>query len=60
MHEAKPLNSNFTCARWMKRMAEAARWAKERGAKYLMHWEAGDFAKWLSHSFFFGSWGALV
>ena len=33
------MNANFTCHRHLLRLADAARWAREQGAKYLMIWE---------------------
>ncbi|CAK9063706.1 unnamed protein product [Durusdinium trenchii] len=39
MHLAQYMNANFTCHRHLLRLADAARWAREQGAKYLMIWE---------------------
>ncbi|CAK9063980.1 unnamed protein product [Durusdinium trenchii] len=39
MHLAQYANENFTCQRHLLRLAEAARWAQDKGARYLMIWE---------------------
>ena len=39
MHLSQSLNPNFTCQGHLQRIAQAARWASQHGAAYLMIWE---------------------
>ncbi|CAE7938429.1 unnamed protein product [Symbiodinium sp. KB8] len=39
MHLSQSFNPNFTCQGHLQRIAQAARWASQHGAAYLMIWE---------------------
>eukprot|EP00439_Symbiodinium_sp_Y106_P066985 s1596_g11.t1 len=39
MHLSQSFNPNFTCHGHLQRIAQAARWASQHGAAYLMIWE---------------------